>query len=161
VTKIEKVQIKALGMFLDLVHLFLNTNEVILVLETVRKEEEKKPKRLGSMQPKLSSVWHTGLSGGAPDSVRCARLVSGENAALGKRSAAYDYNSLDCPVSQRSPVQRLAAQSTGDTWPAPTVGKGHRTVRCALDSVRCAIGLEAATIDCALFGRQSRTGQQQ
>jgi hypothetical protein len=27
--------------------------------------------------------WCTGLSGGAPDSVRCARLVSGESAALG------------------------------------------------------------------------------
>jgi hypothetical protein len=54
------------------------------------------------MQPKLSSVWHTGLSGGAPDSVRCARLVSDEKAALGKRSAAYDYNSPDCPVVHRT-----------------------------------------------------------
>jgi hypothetical protein len=26
----------------------------------VRKEEEKKPKRLGSVQPNFSSVWHTG-----------------------------------------------------------------------------------------------------
>jgi hypothetical protein len=59
------------------------------VLEIVIKEEEKKLKRLGSMQPNFSSVWHTGVSGGAPDSVRCARLVSGEKAALGKRSAAY------------------------------------------------------------------------
>jgi hypothetical protein len=25
------------------------------------------------VQPRLSSAWHTGLSGGAPDSVRCAR----------------------------------------------------------------------------------------
>jgi hypothetical protein len=41
-------------------------------------------KRLGLVQPRLSSVWHTGLSGGAPDSVRCARLNSGEQAALGK-----------------------------------------------------------------------------
>jgi hypothetical protein len=40
--------------------------------------------RLGLVQPRLSSVWHTGLSGGAPDSVRCARLNSGEQAALGK-----------------------------------------------------------------------------
>jgi hypothetical protein len=71
---------------------------VIQVLETVRKEEEKKPKRLGSVQPKLSSVWHTGLSGGAPDSVWCARLVSGEKASLGKRSVAYGYNSPDCTV---------------------------------------------------------------
>jgi hypothetical protein len=59
------------------------------VLEIVRKEEEKKPKRLGSVQPNFSSVWHNGLSGGAPDSGRCARLVFGEKAALGKRSAAY------------------------------------------------------------------------
>jgi hypothetical protein len=33
------------------------------VLETVRKEEVKKLKRLGSVQPNFSSVWHTGLSG--------------------------------------------------------------------------------------------------
>jgi hypothetical protein len=71
---------------------------VIQVLETVRKEEEKKPKRLGSVQPKLSSVWHTGLSGGAPDSVRCARLVSDEKVVLRKRSGAYGYNSPDCLV---------------------------------------------------------------
>jgi hypothetical protein len=94
----------------------------------VRKEEEKKPMRLGSVQPKLSSVWHTGLSGGAPDSVRCARLVSCEKAALGKRSAAYGYNSPDCPVSQRS-----ATQSAGNAWPAATVGWAHRSVRCAPD----------------------------
>jgi hypothetical protein len=54
------------------------------VLETVRKEEGKKPKRLGSVQPKLSSVWHTGLSGGAPNNVRCTRQVSGEKVVLGK-----------------------------------------------------------------------------
>jgi hypothetical protein len=31
-------------------------------------------------------------------------------------------------VSQRSPAQRSAAQSTGDAWPAPIVGRGHRIV---------------------------------
>jgi hypothetical protein len=36
------------------------------------------------VQPRLSSVWHTGLSGGALDSVRCVRLNSGEQASLGK-----------------------------------------------------------------------------
>jgi hypothetical protein len=48
--------------------------------------ESKKRKRreeLGSKQPRLKTVWHTGLSGGAPDSVRCARLVSSELATLG------------------------------------------------------------------------------
>jgi hypothetical protein len=34
--------------------------------------------------------------------VRCARLDSGEKAALGKCSAAYDYNSPDCPVMHRT-----------------------------------------------------------
>jgi hypothetical protein len=51
------------------------------VLETARRKE---PKRLGSEQPILSSVWHNGLSGGALDSVRYARLASGEQATLGK-----------------------------------------------------------------------------
>jgi hypothetical protein len=36
---------------------------VIQVLETVTKEEERKREKLVSMQPILSSVWHTGLSG--------------------------------------------------------------------------------------------------
>jgi hypothetical protein len=54
------------------------------VLETEKRREEKKCKRLGLVQPKSCSAWHTGLSGGAPDSVRCARLASGEQATLGK-----------------------------------------------------------------------------
>jgi hypothetical protein len=73
-------------------------------------------------------VWHTGLSGGAPDSVRCARLASGELATLGNSSAAFGYNSPDCPVSQRPPAQRSTAKSAGDAWLAPTVGMRHRTV---------------------------------
>jgi hypothetical protein len=53
------------------------------VLET-EKRREMKCKRLGLVQPKSSSTWHTGLSGGAPDSVRCARPASDEQATLGK-----------------------------------------------------------------------------
>jgi hypothetical protein len=119
------------------------------VLETEKRRKEKNCKWLGCVQSKSSSVWHTGLSGGAPDSVRCARLDSGEKAALGKCSTAYDYNSPDCPVSQRSPAQRSATQSTGDAWPAPTVGRRHWTVRCA----NCP---GAATVVCARKGRRSR-----
>jgi hypothetical protein len=58
---------------------------VIQVLEIVTKEEEKQREKLGCVQQSSSSVWHTGLSGGAPDSVQCARLVSGEKATLGFR----------------------------------------------------------------------------
>jgi hypothetical protein len=60
-----------------------------------------------------------------------------------------------------SPAQRSATQSASNAWPAPTVGRGHRTVWCAPDIVRCANGPEAATVDCAYFGRPSRTGQLQ
>jgi hypothetical protein len=69
----------------------------------------------------------TGLSGGAPD----------------------------CPVSQRSTAQWSAAKSAGDTWPAPTVGRRHRTVRCAPDSVWCANQPRVATVGCAKLGRRS------
>jgi hypothetical protein len=54
------------------------------VLEIEKRRGEKKCKRLGLVQPKSSSAWHTGLSGGAPDSVWCARPASGEQATLGK-----------------------------------------------------------------------------
>jgi hypothetical protein len=36
---------------------------------------------------------------------------------------------------------------------------GHRTVRYAPDSVRCANGSKTATVDCAIFGKKSGTGQ--
>jgi hypothetical protein len=50
------------------------------VLETEKRREEKKCKRLGLVQPKSSSAWHTRLS----SSVRCTRLASGEQGTLGK-----------------------------------------------------------------------------
>jgi hypothetical protein len=57
--------------------------------------------------------------------------------------------------------QRSAAQSAGDAWPAPTVGRGHRTVRCAPDSVLCANYHKSATVVCTRIGRRSRTGHEQ
>jgi hypothetical protein len=69
--------------------------------ESARNNEKRIAKSLGSVQPKLCSVWHTGLSGAASESVRCAKLNSGEQATLGKSLAAYGYNSLDCPVVHR------------------------------------------------------------
>jgi hypothetical protein len=54
------------------------------VLEIVTKEEEKKRKRVGCVQPIPTLAKHTGLSGGAPDSVWCARVADGEPAALEK-----------------------------------------------------------------------------
>jgi hypothetical protein len=39
-----------------------------------------------------SSAWHTGLSGGAPDSVRCPRLADVEPTALGNRWSCMTIN---------------------------------------------------------------------
>jgi hypothetical protein len=44
-------------------------------------------------QPRLCSVWvHRTVSGGASDSVRCARLAYGELLALGSRRRRTDIN---------------------------------------------------------------------
>jgi hypothetical protein len=64
-------------------------------------------------------------------------------------------------VSQRLPAQRSVVQSADDAWPAPTVGRGHQTVRCAPDSVRCANQPGVATVGCARIGRRSRTRHEQ
>jgi hypothetical protein len=64
-------------------------------------------------------------------------------------------------VSQRPPAQRSAAKSTGDAWSAPTVGRGHRTVRCAPNSVWCANQPEVATVGCARNGRKLCTRHEQ
>jgi hypothetical protein len=69
--------------------------------------------------------------------------------------------SPDCPVSQRPPAQRPAAKSAGDAWLAPTVGRRHRTVRCAPDSVRCANGYNSATVGCAILRRRSAPDTEQ
>jgi hypothetical protein len=132
---------------------------VIQVLETVTKEEERKREELGSVQPSFSSVWHTGLSGGAPDSVRCARLVRGELAALGivRRRMAIIHRTI-----------RWRTGLSGEPTVASANGRpcNLRTTRGLLqrsagapDSVRCANQPRGATVGYAKFGRRSRTGQ--
>jgi hypothetical protein len=44
---------------------------------------------------------------------------------------------------------------------APTVGRGHRTVRCAPDSVRCANCRVSATVGCSILGRRSAPDNEQ
>jgi hypothetical protein len=55
------------------------------VLETMPRQEDSNWKKVGCVQPTTAQAWRTGLSGGAPDSVRCPRLVNGESTALGNR----------------------------------------------------------------------------
>jgi hypothetical protein len=68
----------------------------------------------------------TGLSGGAPD----------------------------CQVSQRSSAPTVGRAIRARHVGAPTVGRGHQTVRCA----NCR---KSAMVGCAIKGRRSRTGQLQ
>jgi hypothetical protein len=75
------------------------------------------------VQPKSSSVKHTGLSGGAPDSVRCARLDSGEKAALGK-------NRRRTAIIHRT-VRWCTGLSGEPTVASATVGRAIRGRRVA------------------------------
>jgi hypothetical protein len=140
---------------------------VIQVLEAVTKEEERKKKSLA-----LCS--QSSARSGTPDCRVVHRTMSGAPgwSTWTRRSrdstTAYGYNSPDCPVVHRTVrwangrlSQRSAAQSTGDAWPATTVGWAHRTVRCAPDSARCANRPRGPTVGCARKGRRSRTGQLQ
>jgi hypothetical protein len=85
------------------------------------------------------SVWGTGLSGGAPDSVRCARLPRAKRPLSGncRRRTAKIHRTVrcapDCPVSQRSaePTVGRGICARHVVW--PTVGRRHRTIRCAPD----------------------------
>jgi hypothetical protein len=69
--------------------LLFSTNMCVQVLETLQRKEKQIWKRIGCEQPTSARAKHTGLSGGAPDSVRCARLADGELAALEKTTKVY------------------------------------------------------------------------
>ena len=85
------------------------------------------------------SVWGTGLSGGAPDSVRCARLPRPKRPLSGirRRRTAKIHRTVrcapDCPVSQRSAGPTVGRAIGARHVAEPTVGRKHRTVRCAPD----------------------------
>jgi hypothetical protein len=135
------------------------------------------------LQPNFSSVWHTGLSGGAPDSVRCARLVSGESAPLGNRrrrttiihrtiwwctGLSGEASSANSSLSKKA-IGRRGYNSPDcpvNQWsPALTVGRAifARHVDCSNGqlvhrTVRCANQPRGATVGYAKFGRRSGTG---
>jgi hypothetical protein len=84
-------------------------------------------------------VWGTGLSGGAPDSVRCARLPRAKKPLSGirRRHTAIIHRTVrcapNCPVSQRSAEPTVGRRICARHVVWPTVGRRHRTVRCAPD----------------------------
>ena len=111
------------------------------------------------------SVWGTGLSGGAPDSVRCARLPRAKWPLSGicRRRTAKIHRTVrcapDCPVSQRSAGPTVGRAICAGHVAEPTVGRGHRTVRCAPDMSGAPTAPRSATVGCAIVGRKSGTGQ--
>jgi hypothetical protein len=117
---------------------------------------------------KVSSVWvHR-----TPDSVRwctghcpVCQAGSGEHVALGKELTAYDYNSPECPVCTGLSGEPTVSRANGRLRdPRGTHGRangreGHRTVRCAPDSVRCANGSKAANGRLCQIRKEICTGQ--
>jgi hypothetical protein len=65
----------------------------------------------------------------------------------------------DYPVSQRSARPTVGCAICARHVAEPTVGRGHRTVRCAPDSVRCANGSKAANARLRQIRKEIRIGQ--
>jgi hypothetical protein len=61
----------------------------------------------------------------------------------------------DYPVSQRSAGPTVGRVIRARCVAEPTVRRGHRTVRCAPDSVWCANGSGSSTVGCATDGKKS------
>ena len=103
------------------------------------KQEKNNWKYLGSSSQDSAQSGSTGLSGGAPDSVRCARLVRAKWPLSGihRRRTTIIHRTVrcapDCPVSQRSAGPTVGRAIGARHVAEPTVGRKHRTVRCAPD----------------------------
>jgi hypothetical protein len=106
-------------------------------------------------QPRLCSVWEHRTVRWCTGQCPVRQAGSCELAALGISSASYGYNSPDCPVSQRSAGPTVGYAICARHVAEPTVRRGHRTVRCAPDSVRCANGSQAPTVGFARKGKKS------
>jgi hypothetical protein len=129
------------------------------------KQEKSNWKCLGSSSQDSAESGSTGLSGGAPDSVRCARLARAKWSLSGihRRRMAIIHRTVrcapHCPVSQRSAGPTVGRAICVGHVADPTARRGHRTVRCAPDMSGAPTALRLPTVDCAVFGRKSGTGQ--
>jgi hypothetical protein len=111
-------------MVLDLVHWFLCVLIYLSKCYNQKIEEEKNLARATKTQLGLAHQTVRWCTGQCPVRQAGFRRTGRSREFL----AAYDYNSLDCTMSQRPPAQQSAAKSAGDVWPTPTVGRGHWTV---------------------------------
>jgi hypothetical protein len=129
------------------------------------KQEKSNWKCLGSSSQESAQSGSTGLSGGAPDSVRCARLDRAKWPLSGihRRRTTIIHRTVrcapDCPVSQRSAGPTVGRAICAGHVAEPTARRGHRTVRCAPDMSGAPTALWLPTVGCASFGKKSGTGQ--
>jgi hypothetical protein len=65
----------------------------------------------------------------------------------------------DCPVSQRSAGPTVGCAICAGHVAEPTARRGHRTVRCAPDMSGAPTALWPPTVNCAIYGKESGTGQ--
>jgi hypothetical protein len=105
---------------------------------------------------KASAVWvHRTVRWCTGQCLVC-QARSGELGAIGNKLTAYDYNSSDCPVcTGLSGEPTVGCAICVRHVAEPTVGRGHRTIRCAPGSVRCANGSLVPTIGYATEGKKS------
>jgi hypothetical protein len=104
------------------------------------KQEKNNWKYLGPSSQDYAQSGSTGLSGGASDSVRCARLARANWTLSGihRRRTAIIHRTVrcapDCPVSQRSAGPTVGCAICARHVAEPTVGRGtglsgvHQTV---------------------------------
>jgi hypothetical protein len=104
---------------------------------------------------KASAVWVHRTVRWCTGQCPVCQVGSGELGALGNKLTVYDYNAPDCPVSHRSGGPTIGCAICARHVAEPTVARGHRTVRCAPDSVRCANGSQAPTVGYATEGKKS------
>jgi hypothetical protein len=115
-------------------------------------------------QPRLCSVWEHRTVRWCTGQGPVRQVGSGELAALGKELTAYGYNSPDCPVCTGLSGEPTIGRANGrlrdlrETRGQANDREGHRTVRCASDSVRCANGSKAANGRLRQIRKEIRTG---
>jgi hypothetical protein len=138
-------------MFLDLVHWFLCTN----IYGLSAGNREKKEKRRNAKE--LAEYSQSSARFGTPDSVRCARLNSGEQVALGRiwRRTTIIHQT----------VRWCTGLSGEPTVTSATAGREIRGRHVARANGRqgapdCPV-CDAAMVGCAILGRRSRTGHEQ
>jgi hypothetical protein len=128
------------------------------------KQEKSNWNCLGSSSQDSAQSRSTGLSGGAPDSVRCARLARANWPLSGihRRRTAIIHRTVrcapDCPVSQRSAGPTVGRAICAGHVAKPTARRRHRTIRCAPDMSGAPTAPRLPTVGFAIEGKKSGTG---